>query len=79
MQMRVTMALLYSFSSCSKVATTPPPWLNIRCLPTMPLELARPCAAAGVAEFSSSRGVSPPFAHTTTARAFCSCSRFSLS
>ena len=45
----------------------------------MPLELARPCGNLALADFSSSRGVSAPFAQTTTPRAFWKCSRLSSS
>ena len=39
----------------------------MRYLPTTPLELASPCGNRFELELSSSRGVSAPFAHTTTA------------
>ena len=46
------------------------PWLNIRYLPTMPLEFAKPCGKRALVELSSRRDVSAPLADTTTARAF---------
>ena len=44
----------------------------------MPLEFARPSGCFGLADISSSRADSAPFAHSTTARAFWKCSRLSL-
>src|SRR5882762_744989 len=41
----------------------------MRCFPTMPLEFARPFGNRFDFELSNSRGVSAPFAHTTTALA----------
>src|SRR5437763_1273376 len=43
------------------------PEFNIRYLPTRPLEFARPSGNCLLADRSSSRGVSAPFAQTTTA------------
>ena len=57
-------------------AFTPKYVLNIRYLPTTPLEFARPWGNCDDVELRSSRGVSAPLAHTTTAFARCSCSCF---
>src|SRR6476646_8386345 len=41
--------------------------LNMRCAPTIPLEFASPAGKRFDFEFSNNRGVSAPFAQTTTA------------
>ena len=48
--------------------------LNIRYLPTLPLELARPLGNRLDCDKSNRRGVSAPLAETTTARACWKCS-----
>jgi len=53
--------------------------LNMRCLPTMPLEFASPCGKRLDLELSSSLGVSAPFAQTTTPFARWKTSRLSAS
>jgi hypothetical protein len=47
--------------------------LNIRFLPTMPLEFARPSGKRADSDSNNSRGVSAPFALSTTAFARCDC------
>src|SRR6185503_14318296 len=58
---------LYPLTSCSNTPLPNPPPLNIRYLPTAPLELARPCGNRFDLEFNNSRGVSAPLAQTKTA------------
>ncbi|MND03766.1 hypothetical protein D3C83_237430 [compost metagenome] len=53
--------------------------MNIRCLPTTPLEFANPSGKRFDFELSSSRGVSAPLAESTTAFARCTTSFLSLS
>ena len=67
--MRVTATLLNSFSSCSKTPVAKPPPLNIKYLPTTPLELASPFGKRFDLETRSSFAVSAPLAHSTTALA----------
>jgi hypothetical protein len=66
-------------SGCSNSAFAPKYVFHIRNFPTSPLELARPFGWLDEFEFRSRRGVSPPFAHRTTALARCRCICFLLS
>jgi hypothetical protein len=68
--MREHCTLLNSLSSCSNVACVRVVKFHIRYLPTRPLEFASPCGNRLFADISNSRGVSAPFAETTTALAF---------
>src|SRR6478736_288206 len=69
---------LYSFKGSVKRPDAPPPLPVIRYLPTMPLELARPCWKRLDLESSSRRGVSVPLADSTTHLAFWKTSRLLL-
>jgi len=71
-------APLYSFKGSLKRPDAPPPLPLIRYLPTMPLELARPCGKRPDLDNSSRRGVSVPLADRTTHLAFWKTSRLLL-
>ena len=77
--MRVTTGPLWALTSCSNSAVDDTLPLHIRCLPSIPLEFARPSGKRFDFELKSRRGVSAPLAHNTTAFAFCLISFLSLS
>src|SRR5688572_6458776 len=70
---RVVGMLLCALIGCSNSPAAREEPLNIRFLPTMPLELARPSGKRADSDRNNSLGVSAPFALSTTAFARCAC------